>query len=194
MEAKKQGDGAEELSMEEILQSIRSIIANDEETVKVIEPNTFQSNKESDVLELTDMIEDDGSITDLKAKSEMIDNSSIDDVLNNIDFALAPEKILEPEIELIAEETIIKPIVDNIDSLLSKNAENATLSAFSKIKNANHTTTSEHHDSPAFRSGTTIEDLVEEMLRPMMKQWLDNNLPEIVERIVEREVVRLARR
>lgn len=42
--------------------------------------------------------------------------------------------------------------------------------------------------------GRTIEDLVKEMLRPMLKDWLDRNLPAIVERYVEREVVRLTRR
>lgn len=40
----------------------------------------------------------------------------------------------------------------------------------------------------------TVEDLVKEMLRPMLKDWLDSNLPGIVERYVEREIVRLTRR
>ncbi len=40
----------------------------------------------------------------------------------------------------------------------------------------------------------TIEDLVKDMLRPMLKDWLDRNLPGIVERYVEREIVRLTRR
>ena len=43
-------------------------------------------------------------------------------------------------------------------------------------------------------TGKTIEELVKEMLRPMLKDWLDRNLPAIVERYVEREVVRLTRR
>jgi cell pole-organizing protein PopZ len=36
--------------------------------------------------------------------------------------------------------------------------------------------------------------MVKEMLRPMLKEWLDRNLPPMVERIVEREIVRLTRR
>ena len=40
----------------------------------------------------------------------------------------------------------------------------------------------------------TLEDLVKEMLRPMLKEWLDRNLPPMVERFVEREIVRLTRR
>jgi len=40
----------------------------------------------------------------------------------------------------------------------------------------------------------TIESMVMEMLRPMLKDWLEKNLPPIVERFVEREIVRLTRR
>jgi cell pole-organizing protein PopZ len=42
--------------------------------------------------------------------------------------------------------------------------------------------------------GGTIEDLVIELLRPMMREWLDQNLPIIVERIVQKEIRRLVRR
>ncbi|MEJ0009072.1 MAG: DUF2497 domain-containing protein [Alphaproteobacteria bacterium] len=46
---------------------------------------------------------------------------------------------------------------------------------------------------PVFRSGNTVEDLVLEVLRPMLKQWLDANLTGIVERLVEREIRKLTR-
>jgi cell pole-organizing protein PopZ len=39
----------------------------------------------------------------------------------------------------------------------------------------------------------TIEDLVREMLRPMLKAWLDDNLPGLVERMVRAEIERVAR-
>lgn len=42
--------------------------------------------------------------------------------------------------------------------------------------------------------GRTLEDLVTEMLRPMVKDWLNANLPAIVEEKVEEEVQRVARR
>lgn len=43
------------------------------------------------------------------------------------------------------------------------------------------------------RSGeTSLEGLVREMLRPMMAQWLDAHLPEIVERNVKAEIARIA--
>lgn len=40
----------------------------------------------------------------------------------------------------------------------------------------------------------TLEGLVREMLRPMLREWLDVNLPEIVERTVAREIARITRR
>jgi len=39
----------------------------------------------------------------------------------------------------------------------------------------------------------TLEDLVKEMLRPMLKSWLDDNLPGMVERIVKAEIERVSR-
>ncbi|MFN0023719.1 MAG: DUF2497 domain-containing protein [Parvularculaceae bacterium] len=42
--------------------------------------------------------------------------------------------------------------------------------------------------------GRTLEDMVEEMIRPMIKDWLDANLATIVEEKVEEEVQRVARR
>ncbi len=37
----------------------------------------------------------------------------------------------------------------------------------------------------------TLQDLVREMLRPMLKAWLDDNLPGIVERLVQAEIDRM---
>lgn len=41
--------------------------------------------------------------------------------------------------------------------------------------------------------GRTLEDIVVDILRPLVKQWLDENLPQIVEEKVEAEVQRVAR-
>lgn len=42
-------------------------------------------------------------------------------------------------------------------------------------------------------SDMTLEGLVRELLRPMIKEWLDANLPNIVEEKVEAEVQRISR-
>jgi len=43
------------------------------------------------------------------------------------------------------------------------------------------------------QNAKTLEDLVREMLRPMLQHWLDNNLPTLVERLVRQEIERVAR-
>jgi cell pole-organizing protein PopZ len=212
MEAKKQGLSEEDLSMEEILQSIRRIIADDgDDAPKAAAPAQANGGEKpvsaSDILELTDMLEDDGTITNLK---EANPPAQAVDVLDNIDAALAPEPVAvkeekpEVKVEMKVEAAAPAPTpapaelpneveaIPEDGSLLSKSAEDAAISALDKLKSTENKPAMIH--SPVFRSGNTVEDMVEEMLRPMMKEWLDNNLPAIVERIVEREVTRLARR
>jgi cell pole-organizing protein PopZ len=43
------------------------------------------------------------------------------------------------------------------------------------------------------RDGRTLEEVVSELLRPMLKAWLDDNLPELVERLVRAEIERVSR-
>jgi cell pole-organizing protein PopZ len=43
------------------------------------------------------------------------------------------------------------------------------------------------------QNGRTLEDLVRELLRPMLKTWLDDNLPNMVERLVRAEIERVSR-
>lgn len=44
------------------------------------------------------------------------------------------------------------------------------------------------------RGGPTLEDLVREEIRPVLKTWLDNNLPPLVEKLVKREIERVVGR
>jgi cell pole-organizing protein PopZ len=46
---------------------------------------------------------------------------------------------------------------------------------------------------PIADSSRSIEDLVQDMLRPMLKHWLDDNLPSLVERLVRAEIERVSR-
>jgi cell pole-organizing protein PopZ len=48
------------------------------------------------------------------------------------------------------------------------------------------------HGSAVFRSGATVEDLVVEALKPLLKEWLDGHLPDLVRSLVEREIRRLS--
>lgn len=66
--------------------------------------------------------------------------------------------------------------------MLSRTTVNAVESAFNTLA---HTVLS--------NNARTLEDLVKEMLRPMLKSWLDDNLPGLVERIVKAEIERVSR-
>jgi cell pole-organizing protein PopZ len=37
-----------------------------------------------------------------------------------------------------------------------------------------------------------MEDLVKEILRPLLKEWLDKNLPDLIERLVRQEIEKMA--
>jgi cell pole-organizing protein PopZ len=67
-------------------------------------------------------------------------------------------------------------------TLMSANTTAAVDSAFNTLA---HTVLSEN--------ARTLEDLVKEMLRPMLKAWLDDNLPGMVERLVRAEIERVSR-
>jgi cell pole-organizing protein PopZ len=66
--------------------------------------------------------------------------------------------------------------------LLSDGADSAVSGAFSALA---HTILAQN--------ARTLEDLVSEMLRPMLREWLDDNLPTLVERIVQDEIQRVSR-
>jgi uncharacterized protein len=66
--------------------------------------------------------------------------------------------------------------------ILSGSTMNAVESAFNSLAN-----------TVLSNNARTLEDLVKEMLRPMLKSWLDDNLPALVERIVKAEIERVSR-
>jgi cell pole-organizing protein PopZ len=68
------------------------------------------------------------------------------------------------------------------DSMLSPSTAAAVDSAFNALA-----------QTVLIQNAKTLEDLVKEMLRPMLQHWLDNNLPTLVERLVRQEIERVAR-
>jgi uncharacterized protein len=67
-------------------------------------------------------------------------------------------------------------------AILSQSTVSAVESAFNTLAN-----------TVLSNNARTLEDLVREMLRPMLKSWLDDNLPGLVERIVKAEIERVSR-
>lgn len=47
---------------------------------------------------------------------------------------------------------------------------------------------------PEVTGGDTLEGLVREMLKPMLADWLDQRLPDVVERLVAQEISRITAR
>jgi cell pole-organizing protein PopZ len=66
--------------------------------------------------------------------------------------------------------------------LLSEGVDQAVASSFGALA---HTILAQN--------ARTLEDLVAEMLKPMLREWLDDNLPTLVERIVQEEIQRVSR-
>jgi cell pole-organizing protein PopZ len=66
--------------------------------------------------------------------------------------------------------------------ILANSTVNAVDSAFNSLAN-----------TVLGQNARTLEDLVREMLRPMLKSWLDDNLPGLVERLVRAEIERVSR-
>lgn len=49
-------------------------------------------------------------------------------------------------------------------------------------------------DRMPVHGNVTLEDITRELLRPMLKDWLDRNLPTLVERLVQKEIEKITRR
>lgn len=210
-EAKKKPEESQDQSMEEILQSIRRIIAEESDEIKVDNPPPqtaeaapFPMEKRdegtsdisgSDVLELTDMVTEDGTVINLKDHKPEVHKTEMNpasgpqqdapDVLSSIDQALAV-----PEAQINKAASTI-PSVQKGEPLLSRNSADAVSAA---MKNLIGGMAEEVTQTAlvSLRADMTVEQLISEAIRPLLKQWLDTHLPAIVERVVEREVKRLA--
>ncbi len=190
-------------SMDDILASIRKIISDDEARAQVgnqqalsqsarptvvpptesrLPPATGGAGRE-DVLMLTDLVEE--------PKSGAAGNRPMPIPLPRIDPARASE-MPQPSFE----QPSFEQPPDG--ALVGSGAVGAASSAFARLNQAVQESVpapAAHDPGPAIdANGKTVEDLVKEMLRPMLKDWLDKNLPPMVERFVEREIVRLTRR
>jgi hypothetical protein len=71
---------------------------------------------------------------------------------------------------------------DLAEQLLEPTTDAAVRHTFSRITHL-----------PVGNEGLTLEALMRDMLRPMLKEWLDENLPTVVERMVEKEIARVSR-
>lgn len=174
-----QDKSVSEPSMEEILSSIRRIIADEDKAPPPAAPEP--ATVEDDVLELTTVAEDDaesGPAAPAKA-SALAPAGAPGPAPAGGEPAQAPAAKALPD---------TKEAAVSGEPLLSPAAAAASMSAFAKLARPSPS------EPPSATAGITVEALVIQLLRPALREWLDANLPALVERIVEQEVRKLARR
>jgi uncharacterized protein len=150
------GDLSHEQSMEEILSSIKRIIAEDSEA----------------------------ALSPPRAKRA---------IAPAVAAATSPEPVAEPEVlELTeaapAEVKATPPVVatEAKTATISDEAVSASRSSIAAL--------SALVVKPEVTGSDTLEGLVREMVRPMLTEWLDAKLPDIVERLVAQEIRRITDR
>ena len=79
--------------------------------------------------------------------------------------------------------------VVDLEALVSGEAARRTSAAFVDLAEQ-----LERPGGAGLAGGRTLDELVKDLLRPMLKAWLDANLPPLVQRLVEAEIARLAGR
>ena len=209
---------AQEPTMEEILASIRRIISEDDApaetaqaaTAAAPEPETADEPaedeavspalmdetpsvqepvaSEEDVLELTDTYEAPAaeSIGDLDVSpAEAQTEADVDP----FPVEAVSESVFAPEPEHPAD-TASFDSPKSYDPLVGDSAAASAASAFAGLASSLRKPEPMETSTP---SGPTLDELARALLRPMLKEWLDANLPGIVEAQVRKEVERIAR-
>lgn len=190
-----------EPTMEEILASIRRIINEDEEPSAKTAPAASQP-----VGGLAAHPDPDPMLEPLpeaeRASRPAFDEVDPDDVLDltdrvddlEISETPAPAPVRhppKPAPRAAARPAAAAPlrarVAEDDEDLVSDNVANAAASALGQLVNGLLV-------SSRSTEGKTLEDLVRELLRPMLKEWLDDNLREIVEARVADEIDRIASR
>jgi uncharacterized protein len=192
-----EAQNSKDQSMEEILQSIKRIIADEEgESTADLSAHIAEEEpavKGSDVLELRDLVEPSQSDTFAEilgaAKTEKTED---DDILSAIDahFAASPSPAQTQAPAMSSGDDILA----SIDSLLEATTVKASTAALQSLKTVGTAPPAQPQFAPSsvqFRSGATLEDLVLEALKPELKQWLNANLPQMVERLVSAEIKKI---
>jgi len=174
-------------SMEEILQSIKRIIAEESEPAP----------SGSDVLELTELLsEDDASKLVDDGHDKNVGTMSIEEIMATPTEAptAAPVEAPAPKPAPTMAPIEAAPPARDDGSIVSESTIDKSAAAMDALRRMPYALPPVPPSGLHFRSGITIEDLVLEALRPMLKSWLDEYLPGMVERLVEKEVRRVSGR
>jgi hypothetical protein len=211
-----------EPSMEEILASIRRIL-KDEQSGGQTTPDDEPEDEEILVLDSSMVVKPAEALAEtpapdaesIEAKQETVLHAPIDELRQEPPAHLTSEPA-EPDFPAVENETLDLPpheaVAENLEtpSFLEETrmsddtqqniqpphglvGEDASEAAISSIGSLIRSISSERSIAIS-RPGLTLEDLVREELRPLLKSWLDSNLPPLVERIVRAEIQRVVER
>ena len=168
--------------MEEILASIRRIISEDSEPgAKAAAPAPAARQSEPDVLELTQVAaEEPPAPREPERRAAAPERPRV----------VKPEPAPRPAPQPARQEPDLQMVdKDDRDGLVSGQTQSAISQAFGMLARDRG-----ERDLPVSAGeARTLEDIVAAMMRPMLKDWLEENLPEIVERVVREEVERASR-
>jgi cell pole-organizing protein PopZ len=182
-----------EPSMEEIIASISRVIAEDRHAAN---PRTGDprpsarvapaQREESDVLELTQVVDEDGSVRRIPPRAASEAAPSDEPLTASDTHAAIPTTHIEPQGYAGGE-----PVLPVRERIVSTAASGAAAAAFAQLGSLPR---DRRREGELSRGSTerTLEEIAREMLRPMLQSWLDEHLPGIVERLVREEIARVA--
>ncbi|MBB5745421.1 DUF2497 domain-containing protein [Brevundimonas variabilis] len=186
---------APEPTMEEILASIRRIISEDDAPAAAPEPEPVAAAAPAPEPVAAEPAPEPVDVAPAPEPFVAEPEPADDDVLELTDRyeEASPESIGDLD---FASPEPAPPVPSAYDSLVGDSAAASAASAFAGLaasfKAPEPAPAARNHDLN-FASGATVEGMVAEMLRPMLKDWLDANLPGIVQTAVQKEVERIAR-
>ncbi|MBA3677173.1 MAG: DUF2497 domain-containing protein [Sphingosinicella sp.] len=121
-------------------------------------------------------------------------NPSMEEILASIKRVIAeetpPPAPRPARTRRLAEDDDVLELSDPVseeNGIISNDAATSSRQALAALAEARRNEETEAGTGP----GGPLDSVVREMLRPMLKQWLDENLPDIVEELVTREIARI---
>src|SRR3984893_9380515 len=169
-----------EPSMEEIIASISRIITDDKRPAEPVRP---VSGEKSGILELTEVVNEDGSV---RRVTPPADNPNPPPAAP---AAAADPSTARSEPGPADPKAGIAPRSER-DRILSSATSGAAAAAFAQLGSLPRARRREG-ELPLGSPDRTLEDMVRNMLRPMLQTWLDEHLPGIVEKLVREEIARV---
>ncbi len=141
--------------------------------------------------------EDDTPSAPAAAAAPRDDVLSLDSSMLVEDEPLPPAIVMAPPVPVVPpppQETPTMPLPAQAEPSSTLMAPEVAAAAAASVGSLLRTLASERQQVPVRSGGPTIEDLVREEIRPLLKTWLDANLPAMVERLVRVEIERVVGR